>query len=108
MLPAEVIGINPYYGLAVIHIDVSSNTLLPLELGDSSALCVGQTVIAIGNPFGLDRTLTTGVISALGRQIETSDGSVIGQAIQTDAAINPGNSGGPLLDIYGRGVGYGD
>jgi S1-C subfamily serine protease len=74
-------------------------------LGDSSSLKVGQTVIAIGNPFGLDRTLTTGVISALGRRIETDAGTAIGQAIQTDAAINPGNSGGPLLDAHGRVVG---
>lgn len=104
-LPAEVVGTDPYYDLAVLHVDVAANTLTPLELGDSSNLQVGQTVIAIGNPFGLDRTLTTGVISALERRIETSEGSVIGQAIQTDAAINPGNSGGPLLDIRGRVVG---
>lgn len=104
-LPAEVVGTDPYYDLAVLHVDAPDGTLMPLELGDSNQLRVGQTVIAIGNPFGLDRTLTTGVISALGRRIETSDGSVIGQAIQTDAAINPGNSGGPLLDTHGRVVG---
>ena len=79
--------------------------LTPLELGDSSQLQVGQTVAAIGNPFGLERTLTTGIISALGRRVETSSGALIGQAIQTDAAINPGNSGGPLLDLHGRVVG---
>lgn len=104
-IPAEIIGIDPYLDLAVLSIDAPPNTLTPLELGDSSQLQVGQTVIAIGNPFGLDHTLTTGVISALERRIETDAGSAIGQAIQTDAAINPGNSGGPLLDTRGRVVG---
>jgi S1-C subfamily serine protease len=103
-LPAQVVGTDNYYDLAVLRVDVPPGTLTPLELGDSSALQVGQSVIAIGNPFGLDRTLTTGVISALERRIDT-EGSVIGQAIQTDAAINPGNSGGPLLDLRGRVVG---
>jgi len=103
--PAEILGVDPYYDLAVLHIEVPPDTLVPLELGDSSLLQVGQTVVAIGNPFGLDRTLTTGVISALERRIETDAGAVIGQAIQTDAAINPGNSGGPLLDTLGRVVG---
>ncbi|MBN8636120.1 MAG: trypsin-like peptidase domain-containing protein [Anaerolineae bacterium] len=103
-LPAQVVGTDNYYDLAVLKVDVPPGTLTPLELGDSSALQVGQSVIAIGNPFGLDRTLTTGVISALERRIDT-EGSVIGQAIQTDAAINPGNSGGPLLDLRGRVVG---
>jgi S1-C subfamily serine protease len=104
-LPAEVIGTDSYYDLAVLRIQVEPGVIYPLELAESSALKVGQTVIAIGNPFGLDRTLTTGVISALGRRIETHEGAIIGQAIQTDAAINPGNSGGPLLDVYGRVVG---
>jgi|FLYN01.1.fsa_nt_gi S1-C subfamily serine protease len=104
-LPAQVIGVDAYYDLAVLRVDVPSGALVPLELGDSSRLQVGQTVVAIGNPFGLDRTLTTGVISALERRIETSAGTAIGQAIQTDAAINPGNSGGPLLDTRGRVVG---
>ncbi len=104
-LPATVVGTDPYYDLAVVKIDLPAGTASPLTLGDSDVLKVGQTVIAIGNPFGLDRTLTTGVISALGRRIETDAGTAIGQAIQTDAAINPGNSGGPLLDAHGRVVG---
>lgn len=104
-LPADIVGVDSYLDLAVLHVDVPPNTLVPLELGDSSSLHVGQTVIAIGNPFGLDRTLTRGVISALERRIETNAGAAIGQAIQTDAAINPGNSGGPLLDTRGRVVG---
>jgi S1-C subfamily serine protease len=104
-LSADVIGADAYYDIAVIKIDPEGLSLAPLELGDSSAIHVGQTVIAIGNPFGLDRTLTSGLISALGRRIETDQGSLIGQAIQTDAAINPGNSGGPLLDIRGRVIG---
>ena len=104
-LPATVVGTDPYYDLAVVKIDLPAGIASPLELGDSNSLKVGQTVIAIGNPFGLDRTLTTGIISALGRRIETDAGTAIGQAIQTDAAINPGNSGGPLLDAHGRVVG---
>ena len=104
-LPATVVGTDPYYDLAVVKIDLPAGIASPLELGESDTLKVGQTVIAIGNPFGLDRTLTTGVISALGRRIETDAGTAIGQAIQTDAAINPGNSGGPLLDVHGRVVG---
>jgi S1-C subfamily serine protease len=104
-LPAQIVGADSYYDLAVLHVDVPPDALTPLELGDSTQLQVGQRVIAIGNPFGLDRTLTSGLISALGRQIETDAGTVIGQAIQTDAAINPGNSGGPLLDTRGRVVG---
>ena len=104
-LSAQIVGTDEYYDVAVIKINVSPAALTPLQLGDSSQLKVGQTVIAIGNPFGLDRTLTSGLISALGRTVQTSSNSVIGQAIQTDAAINPGNSGGPLLDTRGRVVG---
>ena len=104
-LPAQVVGVDSYYDLAVLHVDLPAGSAAPLEIGDSSGLQVGQSVIAIGNPFGLDRTLTTGVISALERRIETDAGTAIGQAIQTDAAINPGNSGGPLLDMRGRVVG---
>ncbi|MFQ5426468.1 MAG: S1C family serine protease, partial [Gaiellales bacterium] len=79
--------------------------LVPLEYGDSSELVVGQKVLAIGNPFGLDHTLTTGVISAVGREIPSLAGTVIEDVIQTDASINPGNSGGPLLDSSGRLIG---
>ncbi|MBI1260053.1 MAG: PDZ domain-containing protein [Chloroflexi bacterium] len=104
-LPATVIGYDSYYDLAVLRVDAPANTLTPLQLGDSTQLQVGQSVAAIGNPFGLEGTLTTGIVSALGRQIQTDSGGTIGQAIQTDAAINPGNSGGPLLDMRGRVVG---
>lgn len=104
-VPAEVVGTDSYYDLAVLRIDTSGQEITPLALGDSKSLRVGQTVIAIGNPFGLDRTLTTGTVSALGRRLETDNGALIGEAIQTDAAINPGNSGGPLLDTRGRVVG---
>jgi S1-C subfamily serine protease len=103
--PAEVVGVDSYYDIAVLRIDPEGLTLAPLELADSDQVRVGQTVIAIGNPFGLDRTLTSGLVSALGRRIETEQGALIGQAIQTDAAINPGNSGGPLLDVRGRVIG---
>lgn len=102
---ARVIGADAYYDLAVLQIDIDPSHLRPVELGSSSELRVGQRVIAIGNPFGLDRTLTTGVISALGRTIERESGPALGEAIQTDAAINPGNSGGPLLDSRGRVIG---
>jgi S1-C subfamily serine protease len=102
---AEIVGTDPENDLAVIHIDAGADLPEPVALGDSDQLKVGQFVIAIGNPFGLEQTLTTGVVSALGRVIESSDGSFIGEAIQTDAAINPGNSGGPLIDLQGRVVG---
>lgn len=101
---AQVIGVDPYYDLAVLRVTLPDMPT-PLLLGDSSVVQVGQSVIAIGNPFGLDRTLTTGTVSALGRQLETESGALIGQAIQTDAAINPGNSGGPLLDVMGNVIG---
>lgn len=104
-VPATFVGADNYYDLAVIKIDIPDGILEPLPLGDSESLRVGQSVIAIGNPFGLDRTLTTGTVSALGRRLETEQGALIGQAIQTDAAINPGNSGGPLLDTRGNVVG---
>ncbi|MAS33387.1 MAG: 2-alkenal reductase [Anaerolineaceae bacterium] len=104
-VPAELVGVDEYNDLAVLHVAVAAETVAPLEIGDSSNVHVGQTVIAIGNPFGLDRTLTTGIISALNRRLETDAGTFVGQAIQTDAAINPGNSGGPLLDVRGRVIG---
>jgi S1-C subfamily serine protease len=101
---ATVVGSDASNDLAVLHID-TEQLPDPIPLADSDQLRVGQFVVAIGNPFGLDRTLTVGVVSALGRVIQSPDGRFIGQAIQTDAAINPGNSGGPLLDLEGRVVG---
>jgi S1-C subfamily serine protease len=102
--PATVVGQDPSNDLAVIRIE-ARDLPAPLALGDSDALRVGQFVVAIGNPFGQEGTLTVGVISALGRIIQSPDGRFIGEAIQTDAAINPGNSGGPLLDLQGRVIG---
>jgi S1-C subfamily serine protease len=103
---AQVVGSDPNNDLAVIQIDAGEDLPEPLVLGDSDRLRVGQFVVAIGNPYGLQQTLTTGVVSALGRVIEgAEDNSFIGEAIQTDAAINPGNSGGPLLDLQGRVIG---
>ena len=103
--PAKLIGADPSTDLAVLQVDVPAD-IQPVQLGDSGCLRVGQRAIAIGNPFGrFHRTLTVGVISALGRTIETDDGSVLRNMIQTDAAINRGNSGGPLLDSLGRVIG---
>ena len=102
--PAEIVGIDPTNDLAVIRID-ANELPTPIGLGDSDSLRVGQFVVAIGNPFGLERTLTVGVISSLGRVIKGPDDRFIGEVIQTDAAINPGNSGGPLLDLRGRVIG---
>jgi len=102
--PAEVVGVDPSNDLAVVHIE-ADDLPQPVALGDSASLRVGQFVVAIGNPFGLERTLTVGVISSLGRVIQSPDGRFIGEAIQTDAAINPGNSGGPLLDLKGCVIG---
>ncbi len=103
-VPARFVGADRYYDLAVLQIDTET-PLVPLPLGNSDLVRVGQTVIAIGNPFGLERTLTTGTVSALNRRLETDSGALIGSAIQTDAAINPGNSGGPLLDTRGNVIG---
>ena len=103
--PATVVGGDPDTDLAVIKIDNPPAGLPVVPLGDSDKLTVGQKVLAIGNPFGLDRTLTTGVISGLQRPIRARNGRPIDAAIQTDASINPGNSGGPLLDKFGRMIG---
>jgi len=101
---AEIVGVDSSTDLAVLRIN-AERLPDPISLGDSDQLRVGQFVVAIGNPFGQASTLTVGVISALGRIIESPDGRFIGEAIQTDAAINPGNSGGPLLDLQGRVIG---
>jgi S1-C subfamily serine protease len=103
--PATLVGVAPDKDLAVLKIDAPPSKLLPLPIGKSANLRVGQKVLAIGNPFGLDQTLTTGVISALGREIKSVTGRPIYDVIQTDASINPGNSGGPLLDSSGRLIG---
>ncbi len=102
---AQVVGKDPSNDLAVLRIPTDGLTLHPLTLGDSSAVQVGDPAFAIGNPFDLQRTLTTGVISALQRQITAPNGFTINNVLQTDAPINPGNSGGPLLDAAGRVIG---
>lgn len=102
---ASVVGGDPDTDLAVIRLDQPPPGLTVIPLGDSDKVVVGQKVLAIGNPFGLDRTLTTGVISGLQRPIRARNGKPIDAAIQTDASINPGNSGGPLLDKFGRMIG---
>lgn len=102
---AELVGVSPAHDMAVLKIDAPVEKLRPVMVGSSNDLQVGQKVFAIGNPFGLDQTLTTGIISALGRRIKSRSGLPIEGVIQTDAAINPGNSGGPLLDSAGRLIG---
>jgi S1-C subfamily serine protease len=102
---ATLVGYAREKDLAVLHIDAPRSRLQSIRIGTSSDLKVGQTVLAIGNPFGFDQTLTTGIVSALGREIDSTDGVPIRDVIQTDAAINPGNSGGPLLDSAGRLIG---
>ncbi len=104
-VPAEIVGADPTTDLALLRIDVAPEMLNPVPLGASDGLNVGQFVVAIGNPFGFEHTLTVGVVSALGRVIESPDERFIGEIIQTDAAINPGNSGGPLLDLTGQVIG---
>jgi len=101
---ADIVGLDPSTDLAVIRVDRED---LPqhLELADSAALRVGEFVVAIGNPFGLEQAMSFGIVSALGRVIQSPDGRFVGEAIQTDAPINPGNSGGPLLDLDGRVIG---
>ncbi len=104
-IPAKVVGGSPDYDIAVVRLAEVPKGLRPLPVGDSKSLQVGQSTFAIGNPFGLSRTLTTGIVSALERRLPTSRGREVRGVIQTDAAINPGNSGGPLLDSAGRLIG---
>jgi len=102
---AEVVGTDPATDVALLKVDAPQDRLHPLALGDSSKVQVGEPVVAIGNPFGLDRTVTSGIVSAIQRQIQAPNGFSISHVIQTDAAINPGNSGGPLIDGEGRVIG---
>src|SRR5579885_2664235 len=102
---ATVVGSDPSTDIAVLHIDAPASKLHPLALADSSKVSVGDGVVAIGNPFGLDASVTSGIVSALNREISAPNGTPIEGAIQTDAAINHGNSGGPLLDLHGDVVG---
>jgi S1-C subfamily serine protease len=102
---ARLVGASVEHDIAVLQVDVPSELPAPIPIGSSAELRVGQTVLAIGNPFGLDHTLTTGIVSALNRTVENEAGGEIANVIQTDAAINPGNSGGPLIDSAGRLVG---
>ena len=102
---AALVGAAPEKDLALLRIEAPAEALRPLPMGESHDLRVGQKVLAIGNPFGLDHTLTSGIVSALGREIDSPIGFPIRDVVQTDAAINPGNSGGPLLDRHGRLVG---
>lgn len=104
-LKASVIGVSQEKDIAVLYINAPTTSLSPISIGESANLQVGQKVFAIGNPFGLDHTMTSGIVSALGREIKSVSGQTIRDVIQTDAAINPGNSGGPLLDSAGRLIG---
>jgi S1-C subfamily serine protease len=103
--PATVVGTDPSSDLAVVRVSAPASKLHPVAFDDSSNVQIGETVYAIGNPFGLDRTMTAGIVSATGRDIQAPDGLTIPNAIQTDAAINHGNSGGPLLDSQGHVIG---
>src|SRR3954471_20538997 len=102
---AQVLAPDPSKDLALLQVDTGGQSLRPLAFGDSSKVQVGDTTYAIGNPYGLDHTFPSGIVSALGREIQAPDGTPIENAIQTDAAINPGNSGGALLDENGRVIG---
>src|ERR671936_729077 len=105
-MPATVVGTDPSTDIAVLRIKrAQSRSLTPLDLGNSSAVRVGDAVVAIGNPFGLERTVTAGIVSALQREITAPNGFAIDEVIQTDAAINKGNSGGPLLNADGQVIG---
>ena len=104
-IPATVVGTDPSTDLAVLKIDAQARALTPLPLGSSDAIRVGDPVVAIGNPFGLERTVTAGIVSALQRQIQAPNGYTIDEVIQTDAPINQGNSGGPLLNAKGEVIG---
>ena len=102
---ASLVGVDPENDLAVIRFEPGDTPLTVIPFGESTDLRVGQKVLAIGNPFGQDRSLTTGIVSGLGRPVQADDGRIIQEMIQTDASINPGNSGGPLLDASGRMIG---
>ena len=102
---AKIVGVDNSSDVALLKVNASSSDLHPLVFGDSSKIQVGDPVVAIGNPFGLDNTVTTGIVSALQRQLKAPNGFTIEHVIQTDAAINPGNSGGPLIDSHGRVIG---
>lgn len=104
-MPAKIVGTDPDSDIAVLKVDPKGKKLTALEWGGSDALIVGQKVLAIGNPFGLGGSLSTGIVSSLGRDIRSPTGRLIKDIIQTDAAINPGNSGGPLLDSTGKLIG---
>jgi len=105
IVPATRVGRDPYSDLAVIKVDVDPDLLHPLPLGNSSDLVVGETVIAIGNPYGLSNSMSAGIVSQVGRELSAPGGYIIVDVIQTDAAINPGNSGGPMLNLRGEVVG---
>ena len=104
-IPAQVVGSDPQNDIAVLKIDAPAEELYPVQLGESKTIRVGQKIYAIGNPFGLERTMTVGIISSLGRSLESKSGRMMKNIIQIDAALNQGNSGGPLLDTSGRVIG---
>src|SRR5262249_2322334 len=102
---AKIVGKDVSSDVALLKVSVPKSELHPLSLGNSDKVTVGDPVVAIGNPFGLDRTVTTGIVSALQRQLQAPNNFTISNVIQTDAAINPGNSGGPLLNAQGQVIG---